>query len=115
MSARCGKSATWVTRLAWLVLRSRKNFARDWISISIAWKAWPSNRSLGIRSASMSKRHWLLAILVFAFAEWCVRGQDNANDARIQQYVQLLQPAMWSELYFVRQVCDLTPEQRPGI
>jgi hypothetical protein len=37
------------------------------------------------------------------------------NDAQIQQYVQLLQPIMWQELNFIRQVCDLTPEQRPTI
>jgi hypothetical protein len=39
----------------------------------------------------------------------------NADDARLQQYVQLLQPTMWRELDFVRQVCDLTPEQRPKV
>ncbi len=39
----------------------------------------------------------------------------NADDARVQQYVQVLQPAMWRELDFVRQVCDLTPEQRPKV
>jgi hypothetical protein len=43
------------------------------------------------------------------------RGQDEAQDGRIQQYVQLLQPSLWRELDFVRQVCDLTPEQRPKI
>jgi hypothetical protein len=37
------------------------------------------------------------------------------NDAQLQQYVQLLQPVMWQELDFIRQVCDLTPEQRPKI
>jgi len=42
-------------------------------------------------------------------------GQDQEQDARVQQYVQLLQPAMWRELDFVRQVCDLTPEQRPKV
>jgi hypothetical protein len=39
----------------------------------------------------------------------------NADDARIQQYVQLLQPTMWRELDFVRLVCDLKPEQRPKV
>ena len=43
------------------------------------------------------------------------RGQDPAQDARVQQYVQMLQPAMWRELDFVRQVCDLAPEQRPKV
>jgi hypothetical protein len=48
------------------------------------------------------------------------RGQDAAEkaaeqDGRIQQYVQMLQPAMWKELDFVRQICDLKPEQRPKI
>src|SRR5262245_34130292 len=38
-----------------------------------------------------------------------------ADDARVQQYVQLLQPTMWRELDFVRQTCDLTPEQRPKV
>ena len=37
------------------------------------------------------------------------------DDPRIQQYVQLLQPALWKELDFVRQVCELTPQQRPKI
>jgi hypothetical protein len=53
----------------------------------------------------------LLTGLLPAFA----LSQDEAQDARVQQYVQLLQPAMWRELDFVRQVCDLTPEQRPKI
>jgi hypothetical protein len=37
------------------------------------------------------------------------------QDARFQQNVQLLQPTLWKELDFVRQVCDLKPEQRPKI
>jgi hypothetical protein len=37
------------------------------------------------------------------------------NEAQIQQYAQMLQPAMWQELNFIRQVCDLTPQQRPKI
>ena len=47
----------------------------------------------------------------------CLIGIDARaqNDAQLQQYVQLLQPAMWQELNFIRQVCDLTPEQRPKI
>ena len=48
------------------------------------------------------------------------RGQDAADkaaeqDARVQQYVQALQPALWKELDFIRQVCDLKPAQRPKI
>jgi hypothetical protein len=55
-----------------------------------------------------------LIILIIIF---CLRGIDARaqNDAQLQQYVQLLQPAMWQELNFIRQVCDLTPEQRPKI
>src|SRR5258708_5556351 len=47
----------------------------------------------------------------------CLFGIDARaqNDAQLQQYVQLLQPAMWQELNFIRQVCDLTAEQRPKI
>src|SRR5437763_16854493 len=40
---------------------------------------------------------------------------DAENDARVQQYVQMFQPALWKELDFVRQVCELTPQQRPKI
>jgi hypothetical protein len=67
--------------------------------------------------------------LLVALAPCIIRAQDAApaqnvvaappaapaDDARIQQYVQLLQPAMWRELDFVRQVADLTPQQRPKI
>src|SRR5256885_11788414 len=55
-----------------------------------------------------------LIILIIIF---CLCGIDARaqNDAQLQQYVQLLQPAMWQELNFIRQVCDLTPEQRPKI
>jgi hypothetical protein len=61
-----------------------------------------------------------LRCLSIAIATLCcltaalARGQDEAN-GQIQQYVQLLLPSMWRELDFVRQVCDLTPEQRPKI
>src|SRR5437762_11825854 len=44
-----------------------------------------------------------------------VNAPPAADDGRVQQYVQLLQPTMWRELDFVRQVCDLTPEQRPKV
>jgi hypothetical protein len=70
----------------------------------------------------MSYCRLLLAILVVGLAAELACGQDDAEqvrrqqlDARVQQYVQLLQPAMWQELDFIRQVCDLTPEQRPQI
>ena len=36
-------------------------------------------------------------------------------DAQAQQYVQFMQPLMWRELDFVRQVCEVAPEQRPRI
>jgi hypothetical protein len=57
---------------------------------------------------------FMLVMLVVVF---CLAGVDARaqNDAQIQQYVQLLQPLMWQELNFIRQVCDLTPEQRPQI
>src|SRR4030095_9130402 len=60
----------------------------------------------------------MMALALFAAGDVC--GQDAAEkaaeqDGRIQQYVQMLQPAMWKELDFVRQICDLKPEQRPKI
>lgn len=42
-------------------------------------------------------------------------AEDAQRDAQVQQYVKLMQPLMWRELEFVRQTCDLTPEQRPKI
>jgi len=39
----------------------------------------------------------------------------QVEDAQLKQYLQLLQPAMWRELEFVRLTCRLTPEQRPKI
>lgn len=62
-----------------------------------------------------------VATFVFALATYLVRGQDAEEarqqqlDARLQQYVQLLTPSMWNELDLVRQICDLTPEQRPVV
>lgn len=38
-----------------------------------------------------------------------------ANDAVAQQYIAQLRPILLAELAFVRQLCDLTPEQRPVI
>lgn len=38
-----------------------------------------------------------------------------ANDAVAQQYIAQLRPILLAELAFVRQVCDLPPEQRPPI
>ena len=35
--------------------------------------------------------------------------------AQAQQYLQMLRPAMWAELEFIRRVGDLTPQQRPKI
>jgi len=56
-------------------------------------------------------------LLVLLVVGYCLSGIDARaqNDAQLQQYVQLLQPAMWQELNFIRQVCELTPEQRPKI
>lgn len=64
--------------------------------------------------------------LLLASAAVICRGQEAApvrnlaliapgDDGRVQQYVQLLQPTMWRELDFVRQTCDLTPDQRPKV
>lgn len=39
----------------------------------------------------------------------------EALDAQAQQYEQMLRPKMWRELEFIRQTCDLSPEQRPKI
>src|SRR3954453_8694454 len=54
----------------------------------------------------------VMLVIIFCLGGIDARAQ---NDAQLQQYVQLLQPAMWQELNFIRQVCDLTPEQRPKI
>jgi hypothetical protein len=44
-----------------------------------------------------------------------VRARQERDDARVQQYVQMLQPVLWTELEFVRQICVLAPHQRPKI
>ena len=44
-----------------------------------------------------------------------VKEQQEQLDAQAQQYVQMMQPLLWRELDFVRQNCDLAPEQRPKI
>jgi hypothetical protein len=44
-----------------------------------------------------------------------VRARQERDDARVQQYAQMLQPALWTELEFVRQICALAPQQRPKI
>lgn len=45
-----------------------------------------------------------------------VQGQDaDQQNAQVQQYVQMMQPALWRELDFIRRVCDLTPPQRSKI
>lgn len=38
-----------------------------------------------------------------------------ANDAVAQQYIAQLRPILLAELTFVRQMCELAPEQRPAI
>jgi hypothetical protein len=60
-------------------------------------------------------RRALFVIVALTLAGRLLVAQNDADNARIQQYVQLLTPAMWQELNFVRQVCDLTPEQRPKV
>ncbi len=50
-----------------------------------------------------------------AAAKAAAAERDAAQNAQVQQYVQLLTPTMWTELEFVRQTCELTPEQRPKI
>lgn len=44
-----------------------------------------------------------------------VAAQEEQLDAQAQQYVQMMQPLMWRELEFIRQTCDLKPDQRPKI
>ena len=44
-----------------------------------------------------------------------VQLQQAQLDAQTQQYVQMLQPTLWAELDFVRQICPPKPEQRPKI
>jgi hypothetical protein len=39
----------------------------------------------------------------------------QANDAMVQQWVQQFRPTLIAELNFIRQICDLTPGQRPTI
>jgi hypothetical protein len=39
----------------------------------------------------------------------------QVNDAMVQQWVQQFRPTLIAELNFIRQVCDLTPGQRPTI
>jgi hypothetical protein len=41
--------------------------------------------------------------------------REQAMDAQAQQMVQMSQPLMWRELEFIRQTCNLAPEQRPKI
>jgi hypothetical protein len=60
--------------------------------------------------------------MLFAEQEKELKKPQAANDrdkqvadAQLKQYLQLLQPAMWRELEFVRLTCKLTPEQRPKI
>jgi hypothetical protein len=43
------------------------------------------------------------------------KEREEQLDAQAQQYVQMMNPLMWRELEFVRQTCDLKPEQRPKI
>src|SRR3954453_20200147 len=67
-----------------------------------------------------SRRLVVVLVAGLSLAGHEARAQKDAQkeaqeDARLQQYVQLLQPVMWQELNFVRQICDLTPEQRPKI
>jgi hypothetical protein len=61
----------------------------------------------------MIVRRTLISLVVgFYLSGVAARGQ---NDAQLEQYMQLLKPAMWQELNFIRQVCDLTLEQRSKI
>lgn len=69
----------------------------------------------GNRFQLMVIRRALFVIVALMLAVRISSAQNDAQDARLQQYVQLLTPAMWHELNFIRQVCDLTPEQRPKI
>src|SRR6478609_16705 len=100
MSGKCVKSVMWAMPRASPALRCPRNSARASISISIAWKALPSSFFPRTLTVLMSYSRLLLAILVVGWAAGLARGQDDAEqvrlqqlDARVQQYVQLLQPA----------------------
>ncbi len=40
---------------------------------------------------------------------------EAGGDGQVQQYEQMMRPRMWRELEFIRQNCELTPDQRPQI
>jgi len=71
----------------------------------------------------MGTRLQLLVALGLLVASGAAFGQGLARpaaakadqDAQLQQNIQLLQPTLWKELDFVREVCELKPEQRPKI
>ncbi len=50
-----------------------------------------------------------------AAAKAAEEERQQQLDAQALQYVQMMQPLMWRELDFVRQVCELPPETRPKI
>src|SRR5262249_1164088 len=58
-----------------------------------------------------------VAIVLAWQATTVALGQEaEEQDARVQQYAERLQPTLWKELEFVRQVCsNLKPELRPKV
>jgi hypothetical protein len=67
---------------------------------------------LKIDDVMIIRRRSISSVVGFCLAAVAAQGQ---NDAQLEQYIQLLKPTMWQELNFIRQVCDLTLEQRPKI
>jgi len=50
-----------------------------------------------------------------AAAKAAADEREQQLDAQAMQYVQMMQPIMWRELDFARQVCELPPEARPKV
>ncbi len=70
----------------------------------------------GFKAVAEKKGDWDGRAIIFPAAP--VRGQLNVaakNEAMVKQWKQQLQPLLLAELNFVRQVCELTEEQRPKI
>jgi hypothetical protein len=58
----------------------------------------------------------LIALLArVAVAQKADAADVKNEDPRIQHYVQMMQGQLWKELDFVRQICTLSPEQRPQV
>lgn len=77
-----------------------------------------------------TRKHLLPILLLMLCATGPLPGQEeeapaaaaeaqevpvDVLDAQAQQYEQMLQPKKWRELEFIKQTCNLTPQQRPTI